>query len=53
MSSKRAARLHVSQAAVSRTLAEVERSLGLRVFDRYPRGLSKTTLGDEIMCAVR
>lgn len=51
--SQAASRLHVTQAAVSRTLAEVERGQGLRIFDRHPRGLSKTALGDGIMHAAR
>lgn len=51
--SQAASRLHVTQAAVSRTLAEEERGQGLRIFDRHPRGLSKTALGDGIMHAAR
>lgn len=40
-----AARLFVSQPAVSRELAELERRLGLALFDRLPRGVRLTEAG--------
>ncbi len=40
-----AARLHLTQPAVSKQLAQLERSTGLRLFDRHPRGLTLTGEG--------
>ena len=34
--------LHISQPAVSKTLAELERGLELQLFERSPRGLTPT-----------
>lgn len=40
-----AARLHISQSAVSKQLAEFERALGISLFDRLPRGVRLTEAG--------
>lgn len=40
-----AARLHLTQPAVSKHLAQLEHSVGLRLFDRHPRGLIPTAEG--------
>jgi DNA-binding transcriptional LysR family regulator len=37
--------LNVSQPAVSKTLAEIESGLGVKLFDRLPKGLSLTAFG--------
>ncbi len=41
--------LHLTQPAVSRSLAELEEILGVRMFDRGPRGMSLTDAGDALM----
>jgi DNA-binding transcriptional LysR family regulator len=43
--SKGAERLHISQPAVSKQLAEFERALGAPLFDRLPRGIRLTEAG--------
>lgn len=45
--------LHISQAAVSRSLAEVEQGFGFPLFRRHPRGLLRTEQGEEIIAAIR
>lgn len=40
-----ARRLHLSQSAVSKQLGEFERSLGVNLFDRLPRGVRLTEAG--------
>lgn len=40
-----AQRLHISQSAVSKQLAEFEQTLGLMLFDRLPRGVRPTESG--------
>ncbi len=40
-----AERLHVTQPVVTRTLRDVETILGVRLYDRGPRGLSPTAFG--------
>jgi|SRR6185369_7677492 DNA-binding transcriptional LysR family regulator len=42
--------LNVSQPAVSKTLAEIERGLGVSLFERGPRGLTPTSYGE---CMIR
>ena len=51
--SRAAERLNVSQAAVSRTLAEAEAGFGLPLFERHPRGLRRTGPGQETLRAIR
>ncbi len=41
--------LHLTQPATSRTLAELERILGVRLFDRGPRGMTLTADGALLM----
>jgi DNA-binding transcriptional LysR family regulator len=40
-----AAQLHISQSAVSRQLAEFERTIGVHLFQRLPRGMRLTDAG--------
>lgn len=40
-----AARLHVVQQALSQQIADLERELGIRLFDRTPRGITSTAAG--------
>ena len=47
--SRGAERLCISQPAVSKQLAELERSLGTRLFDRLPRGVRLTETGDALL----
>ena len=50
---KAAARLNISQPAVSKAIAAMETTLGVRLFDRNPRGLQLTTYGRALLkCAV-
>ncbi len=44
-----AARLHVSQPALSKQLADLERELGVRLLDRHPRGVRPTRAGGELL----
>lgn len=44
-----AARLYVSQAAVSRTIAGLERSVGHKLLRRVPRGCELTSTGHQIL----
>ena len=43
-----AARLHISQPAVSRQVRELEQTLGADLFDRLPRGMRPTRAGDRL-----
>jgi DNA-binding transcriptional LysR family regulator len=47
--SRAAERLHVSQPAVTKSLRELERSLGVSLFERSARGLSPTRYGDSLI----
>lgn len=47
--SRAAERLHVSQPAVTKSLRELERSLGVLLFERSARGLSPTRYGDSLI----
>lgn len=44
-----AARLFISQAAVSRTIAGLERTLGVRLLRRVPRGCELTSAGQQLI----
>ncbi|MEZ5085239.1 MAG: LysR family transcriptional regulator [Tessaracoccus sp.] len=48
-----AAELHVSQAAISRTVASLERSIGDRLLRRVPRGCELTSVGQLVLPHVR
>lgn len=43
-----AAEMHITQPALSRQVAELERSLGTRLFVRTPKGVELTTAGTEL-----
>lgn len=45
--------LHVSQAAISRTIASLERSVGNRLLRRVPRGCELTSFGSAILPQAR
>ena len=45
--------LHISQPAVSKTLAELERGLALQLFERSPRGLTPTAYGEAMVRMAR
>jgi DNA-binding transcriptional LysR family regulator len=47
--SKAAARLHVSQPAVSQVIADLERSAGAKLFDRSTRGVEPTLYGRALL----
>ncbi len=46
--SRAAEELMISQPAVSKQLKELERSLGVMLFDRLPKGMRRTTAGDTL-----
>ena len=48
-----AARLYVSQAAVSRTIASLERNVGDRLLRRVPRGCELTSTGQQVLPQAR
>lgn len=48
-----AAQLHVAQSSLSRTVADAERRLRVRLFLRTPRGVEMTTEGREIVALAR
>ena len=48
-----AAQLHVSQAAVSRTIAGLEKAVGDRLLRRVPRGCELTSTGQQVLPAAR
>ena len=47
--SKAAERLATSQPAISRTIADLEHSLGVRLFDRDPQGIAPTPYGRALL----
>jgi DNA-binding transcriptional LysR family regulator len=46
---KAAAHLHVTQSAVSKAIAELENTFGVRLFDRTPRGIEATSYGRALL----
>src|SRR5438094_10353161 len=49
---KAAARLNLSQPAVSKAISAIEHALGVRLFDRYPQGVELTIYGRTLVdCA--
>lgn len=48
-SAKVAAQLHISPAAVSKTLAEIEEIVGMELFERGRRGMQPTEVGREVI----
>src|SRR5881227_3332439 len=44
--SRGAARLTISQPAVSKQLQQLERAVGTRLLDRHPKGVSLTSTGE-------
>lgn len=48
-----AAKLYLSQSAVSTALADLEQSLGAQLFVRHPRGMSLTAVGQEVVADSR
>lgn len=51
--SRGAARLHISQPAVSKQIAEFESALGVHLFDRMPRGICLTEAGVVLLTHAR
>jgi DNA-binding MarR family transcriptional regulator len=50
---KAAERLNISQPAISRSIAELEHALGVRLFDRHRRGIEATEYGRALLdCGV-
>ena len=50
---KAAQHLHLSQSAATQALAELERVLGLRLFERHARGMRATQAGQALIDAAR
>lgn len=48
-----AARVYLSQSAVSTALTDLEASLGVQVFIRHPRGLALTNAGERVLADAR
>lgn len=46
---KAASRLRVTQPAVSKAIADLEATLGVRLFDRSPQGVQPTRYGDALV----
>ena len=51
--SKAAVQLRVSQPAISKTIAQIERALGARLVERGPRGIAATAAGEALVARVR
>jgi DNA-binding transcriptional LysR family regulator len=50
---KAASQLGISQPSVSEVIADLERTLGARLFDRRPRGVEPTMYGDALLTRTR
>ncbi len=50
---KAADRLHVASSAINRQLIQLEEEMGVRLFDRLPRGIRATTAGEILLGYVR
>jgi DNA-binding transcriptional LysR family regulator len=50
---KAAAQLSVSQPAISKSIADLERLIGVRLLDRGPRGIDLTAFGEALMRRAR
>jgi DNA-binding transcriptional LysR family regulator len=48
-----AGRLHLSQTALSKMLAEVEAGFGARLFERSPQGVAPNPLGEAVIYRAR
>lgn len=48
-----AARLHLSQPALSKMLSEIETGFGARLFERSPQGVTANALGDAVVYRAR
>lgn len=48
-----AAKVYLSQSAVSTALTDLEETLGVQIFIRHPRGLSVTNVGQEVLTDAR
>jgi len=48
-----AAFLRVTQPALSKTIGAIERQLGVRLFDRHPRGVTLTAFGERLVAYAR
>src|ERR1700675_4996959 len=46
---KAAAALHTTQPAISRSIGELERTVGVRLLDRNPRGVAPTEYGRALL----
>src|SRR4029450_2238739 len=51
--SKAALRLRIGQPALSRQISDLQRALGLRLFDRVGRGLVLTAEGEQLLGGCR
>jgi DNA-binding transcriptional LysR family regulator len=50
---KAADRLHVASSAINRQLIQLEEEMGVRLFDRLPRGIRATAAGETLLGYVR
>ena len=47
--SRAAEQMHLAQPALSQSIRQLERELGVALFERHPRGMRLTTAGDELL----